>query len=87
LTALSKYLSFSERIKKGKPVTPAFLFAVFLWQAQNERFTLIKKKQSSFRLTQMQACDEVIIRQIKQVSMPRYLTTRMKDIWIMQSKK
>lgn len=76
----------SERIKKGKPVTPAFLFAVFLWQAQNERFTLIKKKQSSFRLTQMQACDEVIIRQIKQVSMPRYLTTRMKDIWIMQSK-
>ena len=27
----------SDRIKNGKPVTPAFLFAVFLWQAQNER--------------------------------------------------
>ncbi len=76
----------SERIKNGKPVTPAFLFAVFLWQAQNERFALIKKKQHSFHLAQAQACDEAIIRQIKQVSMPRYLTAKMKDIWIMQSK-
>jgi poly(A) polymerase len=67
----------SERIKNGKPVTPAFLFAVFLWQAQNERFALIKKKQHSFHLTQAQACDEAIIRQIKQVSMPRYLTAKI----------
>ncbi|SFV86985.1 Poly(A) polymerase [hydrothermal vent metagenome] len=76
----------SERIKEGKPVTPAFLFAVFLWQAQNERFALIKKKQRSFHLAQLQACDEAIINQIKQVSMPRYLTSRIKDVWMMQSK-
>lgn len=76
----------SERIKAGKPVTPVFLFAVFLWQAQNERFVLIKKKQRSFHLAQLQACDETIISQIKQVSMPRYLTSRIKDIWMMQAK-
>jgi poly(A) polymerase len=41
--------------------SPAFLFAVFLWQAQNNRFTHIKKKQRSFNLAMMQACDETII--------------------------
>ncbi|RUA05783.1 MAG: polynucleotide adenylyltransferase PcnB [Gammaproteobacteria bacterium] len=76
----------SERIKLGKPVTPAFLFAVFLWQAQNERFALIKRKQRSFHLAQLQACDEAIVNQIKQVSMPRYLTSKIKDVWMMQSK-
>jgi len=76
----------SERIKQGKPVTPVFLFAVFLWQAQNERFALIKKQQRSFHLAQLQACDEAIINQIKQVSMPRYITTKMRDVWMMQHK-
>lgn len=78
--------STSERIKVGKPVTPVFLFSVFLWQAQNERFTLIKKKQRSFHLAQLQACDEAIINQIRQVSIPRYLTARMRDVWMMQAK-
>jgi poly(A) polymerase len=34
----------------------------------------------------MQACDETIIQQIKQVSLPKYLTARIRDIWMMQSK-
>ncbi len=79
-------INTSQRIKQNKPVTPAFLFAVFLWQAQNNRFVHIKKKQHSFHLAMMQACDEVIIQQIKQVSLPKYLTTRIKDIWMMQPK-
>lgn len=76
----------SERIKYGKPVTPVFLFAVFLWQAQNEHFDLIKKNQNSFYLAQLQACDETIIQQIQQVSLPKYLISRIKDIWMMQKK-
>jgi hypothetical protein len=48
-------INTSQRIKQNKPVTPAFLFAVFLWQAQNNRFTHIKKKQRSFNLAMMQA--------------------------------
>jgi len=79
-------LNTSERIKQGKPVTPVFLFAVFLWQAQNERFSMIKKKQRSFYLAMTQASEEVIINQIKQVSLPKWLTARIKDIWIMQSR-
>ena len=79
-------LNTTARIKQNKPVTPVFLFAVFLWQAQNERFIMIKKKQRSFYLAMTQASEEVIINQIKQVSLPKWLTARIKDIWIMQSK-
>ena len=79
-------LNTAARIKQNKPVTPVFLFAVFLWQAQNERFVMIKKKQRSFYLAMPQASEEVIINQIKQVSLPKWLTARIKDIWIMQSK-
>ncbi len=79
-------LNTSARIKQNKPVTPAFLFAVFLWQAQNERFVMIKKKQRSFYLAMNQASEEVIINQIKQVSLPKWLTARIRDIWMMQPK-
>ena len=79
-------LNTAARIKQNKPVTPVFLFAVFLWQAQNERFVMIKKKQRSFYLAITQASEEVIINQIKQVSLPKWLTARIKDIWIMQSR-
>jgi|FLOH01.1.fsa_nt_gi poly(A) polymerase len=76
----------SNRIKRNKPVTPAFLFAVFLWQAQNERFEVIKKKQKNTYLAMSQASEEVIINQIKQVSLPRWLTERIKDTWMMQNR-
>lgn len=79
-------LNTSARIQHNKPVTPVFLFAVFLWQAQNERFEVIKKKQRSVYLAMTQASEEVIMRQIKQVSLPKWLTARMKDIWILQPK-
>ena len=79
-------LNTSERIKRDQSVTPAFLFAVFLWQAQNQRFALIKKRKKSHYLAMTQASEEVIINQIKQVSLPKWLSARIKDIWIMQSK-
>lgn len=79
-------LNTSLRIKQNKYITPVFLFAVFLWQAQNERFVITKKQQKSFYLAFSQACEEVIIEQIKQVSLPRWLSNKVKCIWIMQSK-
>jgi hypothetical protein len=61
-------INTSQRIKQNKPVTPAFLFAVFLWQAPNNRFNHIKEKQRSFNFAIMQACDETNIQQIKKGS-------------------
>ena len=79
-------LNTSIRIKNNRPVTPAFLFAVFLWQAQNERYELIKKNIKSNYIAMTQASEEVILEQIKQTSLPRWLTSRVKDIWILQTK-
>ena len=64
----------------------SFLFAVFLWQAQTERFAIINKKQRSVFLAMSQASEEVIINQIKQVSLPKWLTARIKDTWLMQTR-
>ena len=74
----------SKRIKNGKPVTPVFLFAVFLWGAQNKRFNELNKKKKSRIMTMTQASEDVISNQTKQVLMPRWLSARVKDIWLMQ---
>ena len=74
----------SNRIKNGKPVTPAFLFAVFLWSAQNKRFKELNQKKKSRILTMIQASEDVISKQTKQVLMPRWLSARVKDVWLMQ---
>ena len=77
-------LNTSKRIKNDKPVTPAFLFAVFLWGAQNKRFNELNKKQKSRFLIMTQASEDVISKQTEQILMPRWLSARVKDIWLMQ---
>ena len=74
----------SERIKNGSSVTPAFLFAVFLWSAVNKRFSQISKKNKSRIELMLQASEDVIRQQTQQVMMPRWLSSRVKDIWLMQ---
>ena len=77
-------LNTSKRIKNGKHVTPVFLFAVFLWGAQNNRFNELNKKKQSRFLIMTQASEDVISKQTKQVLMPRWLSARVKDVWLMQ---
>ena len=74
----------SERIKTGSSVTPAFLFAVFLWSAQNKRLNELKKKKMSRMDLMIKASEDVIKKQVQQVMMPRWLSGRVKDIWLMQ---
>ena len=74
----------SERIKTGSSVTPAFLFAVFLWSAQNKRLNELKKKKMSRFDLMIKASEDVIKKQVQQVMMPRWLSGRVKDIWLMQ---
>jgi len=74
----------SERIKNGNSVTPAFLFAVFLWSAQNKRLNELKKKKMSRIDLMIKASEDVIKIQVQQVMMPRWLSSRVKDIWLMQ---
>jgi len=76
----------AERIKSNKSVTPAFIFAVFLWQAQNTRFEQLRKKKKPRFLLMNQAADEVIKKQTEQVMMPKWLSARVRDTWLMQHK-
>ena len=80
----SSLINTSERIKSGNSVTPAFLFAVFLWSAVNKRFNQISKKNKSRIELMLQASEDVIKKQTQQVMMPRWLSSRVKDIWLMQ---
>jgi poly(A) polymerase len=80
----SSLINTSERIKNGNSVTPAFLFAVFLWSAVNKRFNQISKKNKSRIELMLQASEDVIKKQTQQVMMPRWLSSRVKDIWLMQ---
>jgi poly(A) polymerase len=77
-------INTSERIKTGNSVTPAFLFAVFLWSAQNKRFNEINKKKTSRIELMIKASEDVIRRQVQQVMMPRWLSGRVRDIWLLQ---
>ena len=77
-------INTSERIKTGNSVTPAFLFAVFLWSAQNKRFNEINKKKMSRIEIMIKASEDVIRRQVQQVMMPRWLSGRVRDIWLLQ---
>ncbi|MDC3216503.1 polynucleotide adenylyltransferase PcnB [Candidatus Pseudothioglobus singularis] len=77
-------LNTSERIKNGNSVTPAFLFAVFLWSAVNKRLSQISKKNKSRVELMLHASEDVIKQQTQQVMMPRWLSSRVKDIWLMQ---
>jgi poly(A) polymerase len=74
----------SERLKTSKSVTPAFLFSVFLWDSQNKHFNKLQKRNKSRFEAMNQASEEVINRQVKQVSMPKWLSARVRDIWLMQ---
>lgn len=84
---LIKALQNSDnRIGEGKTVTVYFLMAAFLW----EPFQMIAKKLLSQGVIEFMAyqdaANEVIAKQIKLTAMPRYITTAIRELWILQPK-
>lgn len=76
--------STDTRVREGKPVTPAFIFAVILW------FPLMARK-TQFILEGMdplpaleKAMSQVITEQNRLVTIPKRFTQVMREIWIMQ---
>ena len=80
----STLINTSKRIKRGDSVTPAFLFAVFLWDAQKKCLSSLRIKNKTQIELMVIASEEVIRKQIQQIMMPRWLSKRVKDIWLMQ---
>ncbi|MCG7900358.1 MAG: polynucleotide adenylyltransferase PcnB [Candidatus Thiodiazotropha lotti] len=75
-----------DRLSQGKSVTPAFLFAVLLWEPvrlRAERF----EAEGAHPLEALQnAAAEVLSEQAKHVSIPKRFSYPMRDIWQLQAR-
>ncbi|MGX5175020.1 polynucleotide adenylyltransferase PcnB [Aliikangiella sp. IMCC44653] len=78
--------STDNRIAQSKPVTPAFLFAVFLWQPlQNLTKQLIHKGLLPYEAAQKAAVRVVDI-QRQSIAIPKRFSLVAKEIWAMQNR-
>ena len=72
------------RIAEGKPVTPAFLFAVLLWEPVRQMSNrLIAMGESPLQAMQ-QASGEMVFRQSQRISIPKRFSMPMREIWSLQ---
>ncbi|HEY3521384.1 MAG TPA: polynucleotide adenylyltransferase PcnB [Rhodanobacteraceae bacterium] len=72
------------RVAQGKPVTPAFLFAVLLW---GEVYALARGMQSEGverALAWQRAAHQVMAEQSARVAIPRRFSYAMEEIWALQ---
>lgn len=73
-----------KRIQQDLPVTPAFLFAVFLWRPQQVLTqTLMQKGLPAYEASQ-KAASKVIEKQRDTISIPKRFSMVIKEIWALQ---
>jgi len=72
------------RIQTGKSVSPAFLFAALLWHEVLAAWKINESKDMRGIPALYLAMDQVLDAQTDKLSIPRRLTTTMKEIWALQ---
>ena len=78
--------STDARVREGKPVTPAFLLAAFLWAPLQQR-TLELRDDGLRPLEALQeAMRALLAEQQQHTTIPRRLTTFMQETWTLQSR-
>jgi len=77
-------INTDSRIREGKPVTPAFLFAVFLWEPVRKAFEERIQQGLIPQTAMFDAADNVLAQQIRTISIPRRFSGPMKEIWNQQ---
>jgi poly(A) polymerase len=73
-----------KRVREGKPVTPAFLFAVLLWEPVRQLAKEIRESGESPQQAMQHAASEILSQQLQKVSIPKRFSYPMRDIWYMQ---
>ena len=87
LTLVLKGLENTDnRVREEKPVTPAYLFAVLLWEPVRQGAEALQGHGISPYQALQQSAAEVVSRQLAYVSLPRRFSTPMQEIWVMQSR-
>ncbi len=72
------------RIEAGKPVTPAFLFAVFLWHPVRERAAQLEAEGQHPAQALQHAGSQIIAEQAQVMATPRRFSLPMREIWMLQ---
>lgn len=72
------------RIRDNKPVTPAFLFAVFLWFPLRERAAHLEKKGMEPLPALEKAMSQTISEQNQIITIPKRFTQIMREMWLLQ---
>ncbi|MEO7066635.1 MAG: polynucleotide adenylyltransferase PcnB [Rhodanobacter sp.] len=73
-----------SRVKEGKSVTPAFLFAVLLWGEVRDVAQRAMEQGSTAADAWIQASARVVSEQCQRVAIPRRFTFVMEEIWLLQ---
>ena len=74
------------RIKQGKPVTPAFLFAALLWPALPAKVLRLQERGMPPIAAMHEAAHELIIEQCQRIAIPKRFTMPIREIWDMQER-
>ena len=74
------------RIRQGKPVTPAFLFAALLWPALPARVAQLQEKGMPAIPAMQEAAHELISEQCQRIAIPKRFTLPIREIWDMQER-
>jgi poly(A) polymerase len=72
------------RIAEEKPVTPAFLFAILLWEPVRRAAEGLQKSGMAPHPALQLAASEVTDAQLQRVALPRRFSTPMREIWMLQ---
>jgi poly(A) polymerase len=73
-----------SRVREDKPVTPAFLFAVLLWEPVRRLAEEIQAAGESLQSAMQQAASEILSQHQQRISIPKRFSYPMRDIWGMQ---
>ena len=72
------------RVAAGKPVTPAFLFAVFMWQPVRDRAARLEAEGQTPAQAMQHAGSQIIAEQAAVMATPRRFSLPMREIWMLQ---
>lgn len=73
-----------ERIEAGKPVTPAFLLAVLLWEPVRRRAAALEAQGQHQAQALQHAGSQIIEEQARVMALPRRFTLPMREMWMLQ---
>ncbi len=75
-----------KRIRAGKPVTPAFLFAVMLWKQVRDGSEMYRELGNPALQSVHLAATDAFAEQVKCISVPRRFSNMTREIWTMQGR-